>query len=208
MTKDDILDHFVEYDSRLVQEPFEYRMLLTFLWLIWTVWSFYDGIIILGIIRNGQGLLPFFRYDMGMVYDCCFIGFLTLGMAIVIFKKSENRIFYLFSFVGIILTKILIWKIYEGAMIVFVPMFVLLFLRNLRACLICYALSLVLYVLVSTDIFYKIEHLLTNFNFLLFYGLIFMTVFSYRVQLFPMSEVLIKLRYRLAFLVVLLPLLF
>jgi hypothetical protein len=206
MTKNDILDNFEEYDPRDIQESFEYRILLTLSWVIWSVWSFYDGTVILRVIREGQGLLPMFPYHMGMVYEHYYIGALTLGMAIVIFKKSENRIYYLFSFVGVTLAQMLIFKIYQGAIIVFLPMVFLLFLRNLRACLICYALSLLLYVLVSNNIFDEIERLLTNPRRLLIYSLIFMTVFSYRTRLFPLSSVIIKLRYRLFFLFWYLPL--
>ncbi|MFT5647392.1 MAG: hypothetical protein ACI976_002082 [Aureispira sp.] len=206
MTKNDLLDNFEEHDPRAIQEPFEYRMLLTLSWLIWSVWSFYDGTVVLRVIQKGQGLLPMFPYHMGMVYEHYYIGTLTLGMAVVIFKKSENRIYYLFSFVGVTLAQMLIFKIYQGAIIVFLPMVFLLFLRNLRACLICYALSLLLYVLVSNNIFDEIEHLLTNPRRLLIYGLIFMTAFSYRTRLFPLSSVIIKLRYRLFFLFWYLPL--
>jgi hypothetical protein len=199
MRKEDILDYLVEDDSIIVQESFEYRILLTLLWLIWSAWSFYDGIFILDVIRNGQDLLGLV-YHIGLVYDCCFISALTLGMAIVVFKKSENRIFYLFSFVGIILTRLLVWKINEGAMIVFLPMFFLLVLRNLRACLICYALSLLLYIFVSNNIFHEIKYRFINYKFLLFCSLIFMTAFIDRVRLFPLSTMIIKLRYRLSFL--------
>jgi hypothetical protein len=90
------------------------------------------------------------------------------------------------------LAEILILKIYQGAMIVCVPMFILLFLRNLRACLICYALSLLLCVLVSHNLIFEIEYLFIRPRAIFFYALIFMSVYSYRARLFPLSSVILS----------------
>jgi len=138
MVEDNILDDYKEEDANrsLVQESFEYRMLLTLLWVLWGAWSFYDGTVVLQIIIEGQGLLPLLRYHMGMVYEDYFLSILSLGMAIVVFKQSENRVFYLFSYVGI---RLFLWSdliVGTGTMLVFIPMFILLFLRNFRTCLI------------------------------------------------------------------------
>jgi hypothetical protein len=198
MTKNDILDNFEEYDPRAIQESFEYRILLTLFWVVWSVKSFYDGTVVLEFVIAGpSGIFTFFPYNMGIVYNNYFIGVLTLGMGIIVFKQSEHRIFYLFSFVGIYLTMLHTEKIAEGVGLVFIPMIMVLFVKNLRTCLICYALSLVSYVLFSRNVFDRIESLLTSPYLLVIYSLIFMTAFSYRARLFPLNKVIVKLRYRL-----------
>jgi hypothetical protein len=162
----------------------------------------------LGIIReDAPGLYSSFPYSTGIVYDYCFIGILTLGMAIVIFKQSENRISYLFSFVGIRLIMLLIENVivggsftFLGAIIICFPMLIVLFVKNLRACLICYAFSLLLFVFFGYALSYKTEYLFIRPRAIFFYALIFMSVYSYRARLFPLSSVIIKLRYRLFFL--------
>lgn len=206
MTEDPILDDNKERNLKVVQEPLEYRILLTLLWLVWSAWSFYEGTIVLRIIQEGQGLLPLIRYHMGMVYEHYFIGSLNLGMAIIVFKQLEDRVFYLFSFLGIHLFLRFDFVIANGRLLVFVPMFVLFFLRNFKACLICYLLSyLLLLVLALNCTFNDIISLFTNPFSILFYGLLFMTVFSHRKKFFPLSRVSIKLRYRLYTLLGLLP---
>jgi hypothetical protein len=207
MTEDKILDNFKEFDPRVIQEPFEYRILLTLSWLIWSVWSFYDGTIVLELVIEGRrGLFTFFPYNMKMVYYHYFMGGLTLGMGVMVFRQSEHRISYLFSFLGIYLTILLTDKITEGVGVVFIPMIIVLLVKNLRACLICYALSLVLYLLSSHSILDQIESLLTSPTLLVIYSLIFMSGISYRAKLFPLKEVVIKLRYRALFLLGFLPL--
>lgn len=208
MVEDNILDDYKEEDANwgLVQESFEYRMLLTLLWMLWGAWSFYDGTVVLQIIIEGQGLLPLLRYHMGMVYEDYFLSILSLGMAIVVFKQSENRIFYLFSYVGI---RLFLWSdliVANGTMLVFIPMFILLFLRNFRTCLICLVLSyLLLFFLTLHASFDDINSLFTRSDLLLFYTLIFMNIFSYIRRFLPLKEVTIKLRYRLYLLIGFLP---
>jgi hypothetical protein len=207
VTDNTILDEGEEDSSGLIQESFEYRALLTLFWLGWSVWSFYEGSIILDFVLNPpRGLFPLFFYTIGMVYEDYFIGVLSLGMAVIVFKQSENRVFYLFSFLGI---RLFLWfdlVIDTGTMLVFVPMFVFFFLRNFKACLICYVLSyLLLFVLTLNSTLNHIISLFTNSIFLLFCALLFMTVFSYGRRLFPLSQVTVKLRYRLYTLLGLLP---
>lgn len=206
MTKNDILDNFEEYDPRAIQESFEYRILLTLLWLIWSAWSFYDGTVVLEFMIAGpSGIFTLFPYDMEMVYEDYFRGVLALGMGIIVFRQSENRIYYLFSFVGILLIMLLTQKIAEGGFLVFYPMMMVLYAQNLRRCLIYYAFSLLLFVFISHDVFTKIEYLLTSPSLLVIYSLIFMTVFSYRARVSPLKEVVIKFRYRVLFLLGFLP---
>jgi len=206
MTKNDILDNLEEYDPRAIQESFEYRMLLTLFWVIWSVKSFYDGTVVLGFVIEESGrictLLP---HKMEVVYEDYLIGILTLGMAVVIFMKSEHRISYLFSFLGIMLFLLMNLAIDMGAIVVFVPILGLLFLRNLRACLICYLLSSLLFLLILSTDFRWIGSLFFSSNFLLSYALIFMSAITYRARLFPLNKVIIKLRYRLYLLLAFLP---
>lgn len=214
MTEDKILDNFEAFDPRAIQESFEYQMLLTVFWLIWSAWSFYEGTVMLGIIReDAPGLYSSFPYSIGIVYDYCFIGILTLGMAIVIFKQSENRISYLFSFVGITLISLLVENVivggaftFLGAIIICFPMLIVLFVKNLKVCLICYAFSLLLFAFLGYTLSYRTEYLFIRPRFILFYILIFMSAYSYKTRFFPLKEVVIKLRYRGLFLLGFLPL--
>jgi hypothetical protein len=206
MTEDKILDNLEEFDPRAIQEPFEYRILLTLSWFIWSVWSFYDGTIVLELVIEGPpGILSFFPYHMKMVYEYYFVSVLTLGMGVIVFRQSENRIYYLFSFVGMLLIMLLTQVVLQGGGFVFFPMIMVLYAQNLRRCLIYYAFSLLLFVFIAQDFFTKIEYLFTSLNLILIYSLIFMTAFSYRARLFPLKEVVIKLRYRALFLLGFLP---
>lgn len=209
MVEEDVLDHFEQIDSRLIQESLEYRILLALGWSLWAVWSFYNGTIILNYVIEGpQGLLPLLSYNIATVYEDYFITILSLGMVFIIIKESKNRVFYLFSFIGI---ELFLWEgiiIGTGTLLVFLPMIILLFLSSFRACLICCGFSyLLLFVLTLNGTFSHLMLYFTDPVFFLFNGLIFMTAFSHRRLFFPLKGRIIKLRYRLFTLLGFLPLL-
>lgn len=200
MTEDNILDDLEEKSIKEVQESLEYRILLTVLWGGWGIWLFYGEQTILDSILSCLGLLPVVTYKMSSNYTNFLFGTLGIGIALIIFRQSKNRIPYLFSFMGIVLLIPLCSLIQQGKTLVFLPIVVLLFVSNLRTCLICYALSLLLFILDSGSVWENLKFLFTYHRFLIVLILIFMSIFPYRRMLFPLKEVIIKLHYRLALL--------
>jgi hypothetical protein len=203
--KNEILDNFKVGKDEAIQETVEYRMLLILLWMITSAWAFYEGILKPVVMDDTAGLTVLLLYPIEIVFGHYLIGGLAIGMAFVVFKQFDTRISYLFSFLGVLLIILLVQEISGVIILCFLPLGMLLFTPDLKKCLSYYALSLFLFLVVMKDLVNINDSLLTSPSILFICIPIFMSLYSYRTRLFPLSDVRIELKYRLFLLVGFLP---
>ncbi|CAA6824986.1 MAG: Unknown protein [uncultured Aureispira sp.] len=196
MSVDPILDHFEKEKPNPIQENVKYRSLLVILWLL-------GGLVFLNEGRRmvDRMLAPnasLFDYDITRMAIYFILGCLALGMAFVIYQQLEDRISYLFSFVGILLLTIPCTGISEAWPITCLPIILLAFARDLRTGLECYGVIIGFSFVVLGGSFMLFEQLFMDYAFLVIYVLVFMSGYNYRKILFPLRDVNLDLRFRLA----------